>query len=275
MKDKRDKITERRAADEESLNETPLVLVVEDDADILSFIALELMDDYQVVKAVDGEDGLAKALEYIPDLVVTDLMMPGMDGIALCRELKTNPDTFHIPVIMLTAKTSEESQLEGLKTGADDYCMKPFNIVLLQARIANLLQSRRVLREQLSRQFVPGEQPLFLENTSDREFLERAARVVGEKYTNWDFKAEEFSSTLGMSLRTLQRKLRAVVNLSPAGFISEYRMKRASELLALTTRSVTEIAFQVGYDESSSFSRAFKKHFKMSPSTYRSTHSTS
>jgi CheY-like chemotaxis protein/AraC-like DNA-binding protein len=275
MKDKSGKGLEQHASGEGRENEAPLILVVEDDIDILSFIALELMEDYQVVKAVDGQEGLLKALEHIPDLVVTDLMMPRMDGITLCRKLKTNPDTSHIPVVMLTAKTSDESQLEGLKTGADDYVTKPFNIVLLQARIANLLETRRVLREQLRRKFSQGEHPLFAENTPDREFLERATHVVEGHYSDWDFHAEAFAAALGMSLRTLQRKLKAVVNLSPAGFISEFRMKRAAELLALTSYTVTEIAFKVGYDESSSFSRVFKKHFKMSPSTYRSSHCTS
>lgn len=256
-------------------SECPLILVVEDDVDILSFIAMELGEEYRVLKAVDGQEGLELAMEHIPDLVVTDLMMPGMDGISLCHELKTNPETSHIPVVMLTAKTSVESQLEGLKTGADDYVTKPFSIVLLQARIANLLEMRRVLREQFSRQYVPGEQASFVSDDSEREFLERAAGVVKQQYANWNFTAEEFAAALGMSLRTLQRKLKTITDLSPTGFITDFRMKTAADLLKLTSYTVTEIAFKVGYDESSSFSRSFKKAFAMSPSSYRALHSNS
>jgi DNA-binding response OmpR family regulator len=253
----------------------PLVLVVEDDVDILSFIAMEFAEDYRVLKAADGHEGLELALEHMPDLVVTDLMMPAMDGIELCRQLKGNPITAHIPVIMLTARTSQENQLEGLNTGADDYVTKPFNIVLLQARVANLLEGRRRLRAQFAQNFAAGGLLTPLGNGRDEEFIEHAAQVVGEHYSDWNFRSEEFAAALGMSLRTLQRKLKDETGLSTGGFIAEFRMRRATELLALTSRTVTEIAFEVGYDESSSFSRVFKKRFNMSPSEYRSTHTTS
>ena len=256
-------------------SERPLILVVEDDIDILSFIAMELAEDYRVLKAVDGQEGLELALEHIPDLVVTDLMMPVMDGLELCRQIKENPGASHIPVIMLTAKSSEENQLQGLKSGADDYVVKPFNIVLLQARIANLLESRRMLREQFVRNVESGGQTPYPGNLKDGEFLEQTTRALEKHYANWNFRSEDFAAELGMSLRTLQRKLKAVTGLSSGGYIAEYRMKRAADLLALTARTVTEIAFQVGYEESSSFSRVFKKRFKMSPSEYRATHSTS
>lgn len=248
----------------------PMVLVVEDDVDILSFIAMELVEDYRVLKAVDGQEGLELALQHIPDLVVTDLMMPVMGGLELCRRLKADPATSHIPVVMLTARTSEENQLEGLKTGADDYVVKPFNILLLQARIANLLESHRLLREQFAQGFEAGVQSTYA--GSGGAFIDQATRVVGEHYSEWDFKSEEFAAALGMSLRTLQRKLKAVAGFSTGGFIAEYRMKHAAELLVKSSKTVTEIAFDVGYDESSSFSRVFKKHFGISPSEYRAKH---
>ena len=256
-------------------SERPLVLVVEDDVDILAFIAMELMEDYRVLKAVDGREGWELALEHVPDLVVTDLMMPVMDGIELCGKLKNNPTTSHIPIVMLTAKTSQESQLEGLKVGADDYVMKPFSIVLLQARVANLLETRARLRARFERSFVSGEMPLGRAGSMDNEFLKEALQVVEEHFSDWDFRSEEFAAALGMSLRTLQRKLKTATGLSTGGFIAEFRMKRAVELLALTSHTVTEISFKVGYDESSSFSRVFKKRFEMSPSEYRSSHSAS
>lgn len=254
-------------------HEAPLILIVEDDIDIRLFISLGLSENYQVVEAVNGKDGLEKAREYVPDLVVTDLMMPVLDGIALCRELKTRPESSHIPVVMLTSKTSVESQLEGLQIGADDYITKPFNMILLEARIANLLESRRQLREQFSRQFIPGGYTPFLENSTDREFLDKAVDAVEQHYADWDFKAEEFAASLNMSLRTLQRKLKAVADRNPTGFVNEFRMTKAAGLLLSTSLTVTEIAFQVGCDESSNFARLFRKHFKMSPSSYRAANS--
>lgn len=265
---------EQPSPDEACLIESPMILVVEDDVDILSFIGLELMEDYQVMQAVDGRDGLQKALEHIPDLVVTDLMMPGMNGFELCHELKENQHTSHIPVIMLTAKTSTEYQLEGLQTGADAYITKPFEMVLLQARIANLLESRRMLRERFRKMFIPGELPTFLEQAKDGDFLMQVNRVVEEHYADWNFRTEQFAFELGMSVRTLQRKLKAVADWSPGGFVNEFRMKRAAVLLSETELNITEITFQVGLDESSSFSRMFKKHYGMSPSEYRSSHRT-
>lgn len=249
----------------------PVILVVEDDADILSFIALELMTDYQVVKAVNGRDGLVKARECVPDLVITDVMMPVMDGISLCNELKTNPETSHVPVIMLTAKISDESQLEGLRSGADDYVTKPFNILLLQARISNLLESRRTLREKFCRDYpvLTSDLPA---GTPDKSFMEKAMRVVEENYSNGEFKSDEFASCLNMGLRTLHRKLKAVSDRTPADFINEFRMGKAADLLKNSAYPITEIAFHVGCDDSSNFSRIFKKYYDMTPTEYRAAH---
>ena len=250
----------------DSDDDRPLILVVEDDVDILSFIAMELMEEYRVLQALDGKEGLELALNHLPDVVVTDLMMPVLDGLELCRSIKENPETKHIPVIMLTARTSEENQLKGLKTGADDYIVKPFNILLLKVRIENLLKSRRIMQEKHGKKYTEGQ---------DAEFLKKAEYILEKHHSDWTFRSEELAEEFGMSLRTLQRRLKAEIGMSSGGYITKFRMKRAAEMLALTTLTITEIAFKVGYDDSSSFSRGFKKHFKVSPSEYRSKHTTS
>ncbi|MCU0858502.1 MAG: response regulator, partial [Pontiellaceae bacterium] len=252
----------------------PLILIVEDDLDIRNFIAEGLSPSFQTETAEDGAEGLRIAKAQVPDLIITDLMMPVMDGIALCRELKTGMETSHIPVIMLTAKTSLEHQMEGLKTGADDYITKPFHMELLRVRIANLLESRRLLREKFSRENAVST-PVIPENTLDKEFFEKTQKVLEEGYSDWEFSPEQFADGLNMSLRTLHRKLKAVAGRTPGDFLNEFRMAKAAELLIGTSLPVTEISFQTGFDEPTNFSRTFKKYYKMSPSKYRSIHQSS
>ncbi|MBM4152583.1 MAG: response regulator transcription factor [Kiritimatiellaceae bacterium] len=271
MMNHRDESTRQVMLSAENQQELPVVLIVEDDPDILLFIEMELSGDYTVVKATDGQDGLNKALEHIPDLVITDVMMPIMNGITLCTQLKQRPETSHIPVIMLTAKASVESQLEGLKTGADDYVTKPFNTLVLRARIANLLESRRMLREQFQKEH-PLMSPKFFEHTSDQEFVEKAVRIVKEHLSDADFKPDDLSILLNMSLRTLHRKLRAVAGRTPADFINELRMIRAAELLLSSVDTVSEISFRIGCSEPTNFARLFKRCYDMSPSAYRTLH---
>jgi len=251
--------------------DVPLVLIVEDDNDIREFVADGLESNYRVEMAKDGKIGLKKAKDTIPDLIVTDLMMPEMGGIELCRELKNAVETSHIPVIMLTAKTSLESQLEGLQTGADDYITKPFHMILLQTRIQNLLESRRLLRERFCKEF-----PVFdleiPENMMDSAFLNQAVRAAEENCSDWNFRSDQFAAALNMSPRSLQRKLKAIIGQTPSSFITEVRLKLATKLMVQTDQTITEIAFSVGFDESSNFSRTFKKQYKLSPSQYRSTH---
>jgi len=254
--------------DEDTLS---VILVVEDDEDIRGFIVEGLESAYQVQTAVNGEVGLQLAKELVPDLIITDLMMPVMDGVALCRELKTSMETSHIPVVMLTAKASLEHQVEGLKTGADDYITKPFHMVLLQTRIANLLKSRRLLREKFCLD-VPVLTPKLPEGTPDNEFLEKVMRVLEEQYSDWNFGFDEFDSALSMSRSTLRRKFKAVSGRTPGDFMNEFRMMKAAELLVGSAQSVAEITFLVGCEEPTNFSRLFKKYYSMSPSEYRETH---
>jgi signal transduction histidine kinase/DNA-binding response OmpR family regulator len=251
-----------------SNEESPLILVVEDDEEVRAFIVEGLESSCRVETAEDGLIGLQKAKEQVPDLIITDLMMPGMDGIALCKELKTSMETSHIPVIMLTAKASLEHQVEGLQTGADDYITKPFHMILLQTRIHNLLEARRVLREQFCREY-PVLTSTTLESKVDKEFIDKALRVVEENYTDARFDLDEFAAALNISRRSLQRKLKAVADQTPLGFITEFRMMQAAKLLTGTENTIADICFQVGCDEPSNFYRLFKKYYQMSPSQYR------
>lgn len=250
------------------LDTLPLVLVVEDDADIRRFIAEGLEQRYRVEEAVDGADALEKANRLSPDLVVTDLMMPVMDGAELCRTLKSNMETSHIPVVMLTAKGSLEHQIEGLQTGADDYITKPFHMVILQTRIANLLASRKMLREQFSRDFMVSDHPL-PENTPDQEFLRKVFDVLDENYSDTEFAVEQFAQQLGMSLSTLQRKLKSLLDETPAKLIWKVRLKKSTGVLKATDLRISEVAFEVGYLDPNHFSRQFKQLYGMTPSAYR------
>jgi len=249
----------------------PTLLLVEDDNDMRMFISSDLMSDYEVIEAANGKEGLSKALESVPDLIVTDIMMPEMDGVEMCGKLKVRIETSHIPIVMLTAKASVESQIEGLETGADDYVTKPFHIKLLRARIANLLTSRRLLREKF-RSDSSRLSPDFSGQEPEKKFLDKAGSVLVKNYSNWEFKTDDFAVGMQMSRRTLLRKLKAVVGLTPREFVMEYRMIKAAELLVNTAETIAEIAFQVGCDEATNFSRLFKKFHNTTPSEYRSAH---
>jgi DNA-binding response OmpR family regulator len=249
--------------------EKPTILVVEDDNDMRQYISSGLMIDYEVVEAVNGKDGLTKAIESVPDLIITDVMMPEMDGVAMCAELRAKLETSHIPIVMLTAKASVENQMQGLKTGADDYVTKPFHMQLLQVRIANLLESRRMLREKF-RGDTPLLTPAFSGQGPEKEFLDKAMSVLEEHYSEWEFKTDDFAAGMHMSRRTLLRKLKAVADRTPSEFILEYRMMKAAELLVNTSATIAEIAFQVGCDQATNFSRLFKKCHNSTPSEYRS-----
>lgn len=260
----------------------PLILLVEDEADYRLLVASDLEEDYQVVEAANGKEGLEKALETIPDLVVTDLMMPVMDGIELCRRLKGGEETAHIPVVMLTAKTAVESQVEGWQTGADDYVTKPFNMRLLQARIKNLLETRRLLRRHFAHEFVhsTAENPISdmleipeLRSRLDRAFWENLCCILKTHCTDPGFNTDLLASELNMSQRSMQRKIKACVDLTPVQLIAEYRLKKAETFLKDPQMHVTDIAFEVGFGDLSHFYRIFKKKHDMTPSQFRDANS--
>ncbi len=265
---------------DESLDEPPLILVVEDDDDYRWLIASKLKEDYLVTEAANGSEGLEKAMETIPDLIVTDVMMPVMDGVELCRHLKKEMETAHIPVVMLTARTSEESQIEGLETGADDYVTKPFSMRVFKTRVHNLLETRRLLSERFYQRFTQSakalggagsDMPEMLESGTrlDREFWDDLCRILREKYADSDFKIVSLASDFNMSPRTMQRKIKALMDLTPVQLVAQYRLKKAETLLLDPDVHVKDIAFMVGYRDLSHFYRLFKKKHGVNPSQYR------
>lgn len=254
---------------EEGQEAVSRILIVEDDAEVREFLRFELEEEYAVLEAENGQAGLELALEHQPDLMVVDVMMPVLDGIELCRRIKTGEETSHIAVIMLTARDEERDQLAGLESGANDYVTKPFSVPVLKARIRNQLEAHRRMRERFSREIIPVE-PSELTNTStDEAFLQRAIAVVEEHLDDFDFTVDDFVAQMHVSRTALFSKLKALVGQNLQEFIRTLRLKRGAELLKGTTDSISEIAARVGFLEPTNFSRSFKSQFGVSPSDYR------
>jgi DNA-binding response OmpR family regulator len=247
--------------------ELPLLLIVEDNADVRHYIQDIFATSYRILTAVDGMEGLSIALETVPDVIISDLMMPGMDGVALCRKLKTDESTSHIPVVLLTAKASLDSKMEGLEEGADDYITKPFYPFELRIRVNNLVEQRRKLRELFGRELVI--QPKHIAVSSvDEKFLRRAIEVVEQYLSDPGFNIEQFGREVGLSRVQLHRKLKALTGQPPGDFIRVFRLKRAASLLEQKWGNVAQIAYEVGFDNLSYFSQCFRQQFGCPPSKY-------
>ncbi len=245
----------------------PVVLLVEDNEEVRTFIAGALGDRYRIIQAENGEQGWATATECIPELIISDVMMAEMDGLALCTKLKTDERTSHIPVILLTAKASLNHQLSGLKTGADAYISKPFSIQLLELNVRNLLSSRKLMQQKFSRQITLQPQNVLIESL-DEQFLSRIVAITEELMDNPDFGVAMLAEKIGMSQSVLYKKLKAVTDLSVNDFLKSIRLQRAAQLLQQQKMTVYEVAYAVGYDDRKYFSREFKKQFGKTPTEY-------
>ncbi|MEL6592933.1 MAG: response regulator [Bacteroidota bacterium] len=245
----------------------PIVLIVDDNDDIRSFIRGALNTDYEIQEAVDGEEGLKLAMENIPDLILSDVMMPKMDGMELCNALKSDPLTSHIPVILLTAKSSEESEREGLAFGADDYVRKPFKLDILKLKIQNLLKLRAEIHRRFRQEVLLQPESVSVTST-DEIFLKRAMDLIEEHMTNPDFNVENMAREIGMSRSKLYLKLKALTGQSSSEFIRTVRLKRAVQLLESSDLTVKEIMYMTGFNTASYFSKCFKKQFGIVPSEY-------
>jgi signal transduction histidine kinase/DNA-binding response OmpR family regulator len=245
-----------------------IILVVEDSTDMRDYIRGALEPDYTVVDAEDGQGGIQKAQEIIPDLIISDIMMPEVDGYELCRVLKSDIQTSHIPIILLTAKASEENILHGLKNGADDYITKPFSTKILSARIKNLIDIRSQLQQNFKREMTF--QPVKISVSKiDREFLQDLQDVIKKNISEPEFNVEAMCKRLYMSNATLYRKIQALCGQTPTEFLRSFRLKRAMELLKSGFGSVTEVAFEVGFSSRAYFTKCFKEKFHQLPSTYQ------
>ena len=245
----------------------PTLLIVEDNKDMRAFIHQKLESDYQIIEAFDGEEGIQKAIEHIPDLIISDVMMPKKNGYEVCKTLKTDVRTSHIPVVLLTAKAAQEEKIEGLETGADDYLTKPFDAKELLIRVQNLIAIREQLRQRFaaSINLKPSE---VTTNSIDAEFLQNAMQIVETNMENEDFNIDVFTQKIGMSRSTLNRKLRALTNQTINQFIQSARLNRAADLLRQQSGTVAEIGFQTGFRSTAYFVKCFKDKFGVTPGKF-------
>src|SRR5690606_26251985 len=212
---------------------------------------------YRIIEAENGQLGIEKALSKVPDLIISDIMMPEVDGIELCNSLKTNELTSHIPIILLTAKVGEESEIKGIKTGADAYVTKPFNSEKLKLRVVKLIENRRQLQKHFSKTLSIN--PKLAITSAESDFLNRLKTVLDDPITNPEFTSNQFAELMRMSRTQLHRKLKAITGMSASEFIRSQRLKLAISLLKETDATISEIAYQVGFNSPSYFSKCFKE----------------
>ncbi|WP_282087792.1 hybrid sensor histidine kinase/response regulator transcription factor [Aquimarina algiphila] len=251
----------------QSRSKLPVLLVVDDNADIRTFIKQALGENYTIHEAENGQHGFEVASKLIPNIILTDVLMPVMDGIKFCKKLKTTKETSHIPVLMLTAKSSQESEVEGLKTGADDYIRKPFDMDLLQLKLTNIIKHREELRKVFNRKITLKPKEVTVTSTDER-FLQKAIEIVEKHMMNTDFNVEMLVKEMSHSRSNLYLKFKELTGLSSSEFIRNIRLKRAVQLLDQSDMSVKEIMYMTGFNTASYFSKCFKKQFGVVPSEY-------
>lgn len=254
---------------QEDAEELSSLLIVDDNADMRLYLRTLLGDKFYVLEANDGQSGLRIARELVPDLVVSDVMMPIMDGLQFCRHLKEDAITSHIPVILLTARSEESQQIEGYEHGADAYLTKPFSADVLVARIYNLLKSRRQLFENHDeREKGQEEEPVKL-STQDKLFTDALKEAIHKNMQNPNLKMDDLGDELGLSRVQLYRKVKALTGLSPVELLRQMRLQRGRTLLQTTTKTVNEIAYEVGFGTPGYFSSCFKKQYGQYPTDLR------
>ena len=249
-------------------NDSPSVLIVEDHPQLLNLIAESLQEDYQIMKAHNGLQGVEMALEHIPDIIISDVMMPHKNGYELCGELKQDERTSHIPIILLTAWNEKENKRQGLTVGADDYLGKPFDADELQIRVKNLIGNRKLVQERFSNQKnvdLSDPRSIVFENLADQGFIERLFEVFEKNLSNEKFGVPEISESLAISRRQLHRKVTAISGMPPIQLLQNYRLGKAKLLLKNPDVQIKEVAFQVGFTNPSYFNKCFKEYFEMTP----------
>jgi len=244
-----------------------IMLIVEDNRDLRKYIYNIFSEEYMIIEAENGQAGIDKAIEIVPDIVISDIMMPGKSGLELCETLKTDSRTSHIPIVLLTAKTSDEDNYTGLQTGANDYIAKPFKTRLLKQKVKNIIESRERIRERYSQELVLVPKDLAITSV-DETFLEKIKEVLHEQITFSTFSSEEFSKAVGMSRMQLHRKLKALTGLSTSEFIRSQRLILATDLLKRSDANISEIGYTVGFSDPSYFSKCFKETYHCTPTEY-------
>jgi len=251
-----------------------LILIVEDNEDMRFYIREYFEKEYHILEAVDGADGYEKAVEHIPDIIISDVMMPNMDGNEFCRKIKTDERTSHIPLILLTARASKESRIEGLETGADDFITKPFDGDELQVRVKNLIEQRKRIRKLLEGKIQKSPNLIKMDfadsgiTSMDEQFLQKVITMVKERHTDPEFNTEAFSQAIGLGRVQLNRKIKAMTGQTTVSFIRTFRLNRAAEMIKKKSATVAEIAYDVGFNSPSYFTECFKEYFGKLPSEF-------
>ncbi|MEL6919316.1 MAG: DNA-binding response regulator, partial [Bacteroidota bacterium] len=248
-------------------SDVPIVLLVEDNEDMRSYMSALLSNTYRVKETRNGNQALEVAVKEIPDIIITDLMMPEMNGEELLEQLRKDSKTQHIPVIMLTARTAKESKLSNLGKGADHYLTKPFDVEDLMIRIKSLLDQRKRIRDYHKSQFLTNPKAEDIVSSNDR-FLQRIGHVVAKNFDDYSFTINEFATEMNMSRVQLYRKMKAIIGYSATDFIRQYRLKKASDYLKNKKGTVSEIAYEVGFNNLSYFTKCFKDVYGVTPSQY-------
>lgn len=251
---------------DENLNR-PVLLIIEDNVDVRNYVKNILGHNYRILEAADGVEGWTKSSECLPDLIISDIMMPKMDGFSLCSRLKNDERTSHVPVILLTAKAGIQDKIEGLETGADDYIMKPFEAEELKVRIKNLIEQRKRIHEHFRKH---GLFEIETNNITpvDQIFLQRTAAIINENIADPSFGVETLANKMAVSRSLLLKKLESLVGESPNDLIKRTRLNKAAKLIENKFGNILEIALEVGYNNPSYFAECFKKQFGISPSQY-------
>lgn len=249
-------------------SDKPTVLIIDDNQDIRDYICDTLSDNYNIIEAGNGKNGLDMALRYVPDVVVSDVMMPLMGGIELCTELRRNAATCHIPIVLLTAKNLDEHIIEGYEHGADSYITKPFNSKVLKARIDNLMEKRRML-ERLFKGNVQTDVSKVDIKEQDKDFITRLRSIIKDNLADADFGVEAIGQAMGLSRVQLYRKVKAIVGVSVVDLLRKARLQRGHALLEQTDKSIAEIAYEVGFSSPSYFTKCFKDEYDILPGDVR------
>ena len=245
------------------------ILIVEDNEELRGLLVRLFSKVYSVCEAQDGEEGLEKTKEIQPDIVLSDIMMPKMSGIEMCRKIKSNFETSHIPVILLTAQTAEEYTMQGLKMGADDYVTKPFNVKHLFMRCNNLVNSRKLLQKKYAKQ-MDNNVDILATNSADHQFMEQCVACIEQNLDNPDFDVNMFAQAMNTGRTKLFLKIKGITGQTPNDFILNIRLKKAQMLLKqMDTKTVSEIAYEVGFNSPSYFIKRFRELFGVTPAQYQ------